>query len=270
MATMETAENPLSIPFGHFGFENAINSLTVSWFVTLLILAILFLATRGMKAVPRGVQNFIEMIFEFVYGAAKSQVGKQADFFFPLFFYLFTFILFSNLMGLIPGFACPTSRVDMNLGMALVVFLSTHFWGIKSKGFKNYFAHFLPPDVPLDPNSGLGMKILMRGVVALLWVMMPPIHLIGELVKPFTLTLRLFGNMMGKEKVLAVSILLMGAFWGDNFSSKMVSVAPAILRVLITVLGVFVSFIQAFVFMFLSMVYIGEAVKEHEGGEGAH
>jgi F-type H+-transporting ATPase subunit a len=100
---------------------------------------------------------------------------------------------------------------------------------------------------------------------------MPPIHLIGELVKPFSLTLRLFGNMMGKEKILAVSILLVGTFWGDSVVSKMVAVAPGLLRVLVTVLGVFVSFIQAFVFMFLAMIYIGGAVQEHEEhGEEAH
>ena len=270
MVTMETAESPFSIPFGHWGMDNANNPLTVSWFVTLLLLILFLIARSNLKAVPQGLQNFFEMIIEFVQGLSEPLVGKQAEFFFPLFFYLFTFILFSNLIGLIPGSACPTSRVDMNLGMALVVFLSTHFWGIKTKGFKGYFAHFLPPSIEIDPNSGLGMKILMRGVVALLWIMMPPIHLVGELVKPVSLTLRLFGNMMGKEKVLAVSILLVGAFWGDSFVSKMIAVAPGILRTLITVLGVFVSFIQAFVFMFLSMVYIGEAVKKHEEAEGAH
>jgi F-type H+-transporting ATPase subunit a len=76
--------------------------------------------------------------------------------------------------------------------------------------------------------------------------------------------MRLFGNMMGKEKILAVSILLMMACWGDSLLSKLIAFTPGLLRVLIMVLGVFVSFIQAFVFMLLAMVYIGGAVLEHE------
>ncbi len=271
MVTMETAESPIFIPFGFFGFENAINTLTVSWFVTLLLMTLLFLSTRRMKAVPKGIQNFFELIVEFVQDMAEPLVGRHAPFFFPLFFYLFIFILFSNLMGLIPGMVSPTSRVDMNLGMAAVVFLSTHFWGIKEKGWAGHFSHFLPPAIEMDPNAGLGMRIMMRGVIALLWIMMPPIHLVGEFVKPASLTLRLFGNMMGKEKILGVSILLIGAFWGDSLISKIFAFTPGILRILITILGVFVSFIQAFVFMFLAMVYIGGALEEHEGQtEGAH
>ncbi len=263
MVTMETAENPLFIPFGFFGFENAINPLTVSWFVTILVMVLLFLAGRNLKAVPRGLQNFFELIVEFVQDMSVPLVGRHAPFFFPLFFYLFTFIFFCNLMGLIPGLVSPTSRVDMNVGMALVVFLSTHFWGVKEKGLKAHLSHFLPPPIEVDPNAGLGMKIMMKAVIALLWVMMPPIHLIGEFVKPVSLTLRLFGNMMGKEKILGVSILLIAAFWGDSLVSKIFAVTPGILRILITILGVFVSFIQAFVFMFLAMVYIGGALEEH-------
>ena len=270
MVTMETAESPFSIPFGHFGFENAINPLTVSWFVTILVMVLLFFATRGMKAVPRGLQNFFELIVEFVQDMSEPLVGRHAAFFFPLFFYLFTFILFSNFMGLIPCLISPTSRVDINLGMALVVFLSTHYWGIKEKGPSKYLSHFLPPTIEVDPKSGLGMKIMMKAIIALLWIMMPPIHLIGEFIKPVSLTLRLFGNMVGKEKILGVSILLITAFWGDSFISKFFATMPGVLRVLITILGVFVSFIQAFVFMFLAMVYIGGAVKEHEEGEAAH
>jgi F-type H+-transporting ATPase subunit a len=261
---MESAENPLFIPFGFFGLENAINPLTLSWFITLLLFVLLFLSCQNLKAVPGGLQNFFEMIVEFVQSLAEPLVGKHAEFFFPLFFYLFVFILFSNLTGLIPGLACPTSRVDMNLGMALVVFLSTHFWGIREKGLLKYLSHFLPPPIQVDPAAGLGMKVLMKIISGILWIMMPPIHLVGELVKPVSLTMRLFGNMMGKEKILAVSILLVGAFWGDSLISKMFAVAPGFLRILITILGVFVSFIQAFVFMFLAMVYIGGAVKEHE------
>jgi F-type H+-transporting ATPase subunit a len=273
---MERAESPLFIPFHLFGLENAINALTVSWFVTLLLI-VLFLVTRsGLKQVPTGLQNFFEMIVDFVQSLAGPLVGRHAAFFFPLFFYLFLFIFFSNLMGLLPGSMSPTSRVDVNVGMALLVFLSTHVWGIKEKGLRKYLAHFLPPPIRVDPKAALWLKIMMYTISLGLLIMMPAIHLVGELVKPVSLTMRLFGNMMGKEKILAVSILLVTILWDISPVFKAFSILPFILRVMIVVLGVFVSFIQAFVFMFLSMVYIGGAIQEQEGheehpeGESAH
>ena len=262
---MEQAESPLFIPFHFLGLDNAINAVTVAWFVTLLLMTLFLLTRSRLKAVPTGLQNFFEMVIDFVRDLAEPQVGRHTDFFFPLFFYLFIFIFFSNLMGLIPGSMSPTSRVDVNLGMALIVFLSTHFWGIKQKGFLKYLSHFLPPPIPVDPKAALWLKIMMRAISLGLLLMMPAIHLVGELVRPVSLTLRLFGNMMGKEKILAVSILLITIQWGISPAFKAVSVLPFLLRVIIVVLGVFVSFIQALVFMFLSMVYIGGAIQEHEG-----
>ena len=98
-------------------------------------------------------------------------------------------------------------------------------------------------------------------------VLMPIIHLIGEFVKPFSLTLRLFGNMMAKEKLLAILVLLITIFWNLSPGFKPFAVFPFVLRVLIVILGVLVCFIQAFVFMLLSMAYIGGAVQSHEGHE---
>lgn len=260
---MESAETPLFIPFHLFGLDNAINPLTVSWFVTLLLMGFFLTVRANLKVVPSGLQNFFEMVYDFVHDLAEPLVGRHTSFFFPLFFYLFTFIFFSNLMGLIPGSMSPTSRVDVNVGMALVVFLSTHVWGVKEKGLFGYLAHFLPPPIKVDPSSGIVIKIMMRAIYIALLFMMPAIHLVGEMVKPVSLTMRLFGNMMGKEKILAVSVLLMMAFWGDSLISKIFAVTPGLLRIMITVLGVFVSFIQAFVFMLLAMVYIGGAVESH-------
>jgi F-type H+-transporting ATPase subunit a len=104
--------------------------------------------------------------------------------------------------------------------------------------------------------------------------MMPLIHIAGELIKPVSLTMRLFGNMMGKEKVLGVCIILVLFFWHGAPLFKIMSSFPFILRIAIVVLGVFISFIQAFVFMLLAMVYIGGAVQGHdeheEAGEPQH
>ena len=265
---MESAESPIVIPLGFFGLANAINPLTVSWFVTLLLMVLFLVTRRNLQLVPKGLQNFFEMVVDFVQDLAEPLVGRHTPFFFPLFFYLFIFIFFSNLMGLLPGSMSPTSRVDVNVGMALIVFCSTQVFGIKEKGLLGYLSHFLPPQIGVDPKASLGLKVMMKSIYLMLCLLMPVLHLVGEIVRPVSLTMRLFGNMMGKEKILGVSIMLMMAFWGDSFLSKFFSLGPALLRVLITVLGVFVSFIQAFVFMLLAMVYIGGAVTQHEHGEG--
>jgi F-type H+-transporting ATPase subunit a len=267
---MEEAENPIVIPthlFAALGFGNFINPYSMSLLAFAIIFILMTIARSNPQLVPTGVQNFIEMVMEFVQGMADSFVGKQAPFFFPLFYTLFMFIFFADLIGLIPGLVSPTSRVDINLGMALIVFLSTHYWGIKEKGWK-YFEHFLPPSLPTNSPNFL-LNILMMVIQAVLIVLMPVIHLIGELVKPFSLTLRLFGNMMAKEKLLAILVLLITIFW--NLSSGMggalMATFPFLLRVAIVILGVLVCFIQAFVFMLLSMAYIGGAVQSHEGHE---
>lgn len=265
---MEHAESPIVIPFHWFGFENGINALTVSWFVTLLLFVLFWLVRSNLKIVPTGLQNYFEMVYEFVYDMAEPLVGKHTDFFFPLFFYLFNFIFFCNLMGLIPGSMSPTSRVDVNLGMALLIFLLTQIWGFKTKGIK-YLAHFLPPPIPVEPGAALWLKIMIKSISLALLIMMPVIHLIGELVRPVSLTMRLFGNMMAKEKVLAVSVLLMIIILGGSPLADSIAVLPFFLRVFIMILGVLVCFLQAFVFMLLAMVYIGGAVMEHDHEEAA-
>jgi F-type H+-transporting ATPase subunit a len=166
-------------------------------------------------------------------------------------------------MGLIPGCMSPTSRVDVNAGMAFVIFILTQVWGFKEKGLK-YLAHFLPPPIPVEPGAALWLKIMIKFISLALLVMMPLIHLIGEFVRPLSLTMRLFGNMMAKEKVLAVSVLLMLIILGGSPMVDSIAVLPFALRVFIMILGVLVCFLQAFVFMLLAMVYIGGAVMEHD------
>lgn len=268
---MHAAEYPILIPthlFDSLGFHNFINGWTVTVLVILFTILLLHIATRSPKWVPEGLQNFFEMVLEWVTSFAEPLVGKQTPFFLPLFFWLFLFIFFSNLIGLIPGFLSPTSRVDTNVGLALVVFFTTHVWGVKTKGLKNYLAHFLPPPIPAE--GPLPMRLLMKAIGLFMLVLMPIIHVVGELAKPLSLTMRLFGNLMAKEKLLAVLALLCFVFWPISLFTKGLAVVPFVLRALIVVLGIFVSFVQAMVFMLLAMVYIGGAVQEHGDHGEAH
>lgn len=265
---MHAAESPILIRthlFDFLNFHNFINGWTVTVLVILLTVLLLHAATRKPEWVPSGLQNFFEMVLDWVLGFAEPLVGKATPFFLPLFFWLFLFIFFSNLIGLIPGFLSPTSRVDTNLALATVVFLSTHFFGIRQKGLKGYLSHFLPPPLPKQENFFMGL--LMGAIQLFLNILMPFVHVVGELARPLSLTMRLFGNIMAKEKLLAVLALLVVIFWPISAFTKGLAVVPFVLRALIVVLGIFVSFVQALVFMLLTMVYIGGAVQEHEHAE---
>lgn len=198
-----------------------------------IILIIVALSVRGsLRLVPRGLQNFIEMIVEAIYKLVDENIGHHfTKTFFPFICTIFIYILLCNFMGLIPGFISATSNVNTNAAMAIPVFLATHFYGIKVHGVK-YLNHFLGP---------------IRSIAALpLMILMFFVEFIGHLARPVTLTVRLFGNMTGKHIIL----LVLGI------------ISPWIVPTAILGLGVLVSVVQAFVFALLSTLYLAGAVEE--------
>jgi len=159
---------------------------------------------------------------------AEEIIGHHYKKYFPLLASCFFFILFMNLLGLIPGFLPPTQKMNITLGLALVIFFSTHYFGVRENGLA-YFKHFLGP----------------------VWWMAPlmlPIEIISHLARPMSLSLRLFGNMTGDHAVVA-------AFLG---------LTPYVIPTIFLGLGTFISFLQAFVFTLLSMIYIAGAVAHEE------
>ncbi|MBI5187511.1 MAG: F0F1 ATP synthase subunit A [Nitrospirae bacterium] len=202
-------------------------------FLASIILIVTALIVRGsMRLVPRGIQNFIEMIVEAFLKLAEENIGHHwGKRLFPLIGTLFIFILLCNFMGLIPGFTAATANINTNAAMAVPVFLATHYYGIRVHGIK-YINHFLGP---------------IRSIAALpLMILMFTVEFIGHLARPLTLTVRLFGNMTAKHILLLVLAIL----------------APWIIPTTILALGVLVSVVQAFVFTLLSTLYLAGAVEE--------
>jgi F-type H+-transporting ATPase subunit a len=152
--------------------------------------------------------------------------GEEGRSFYPFIATLFIFILLCNLLGLIPGFLSPTSNINTPLAMALCVFVFTHYLGVKYHGFK-YIKHFTGPLPALAP-------------------LFLPIELIGHSARVLSLTLRLFGNIMGEDLVLAILLLLAGKF-----------LAPLPMMFL----AVFTSTVQAFIFALLSMMYFAASME---------
>ncbi|MGD1075270.1 MAG: F0F1 ATP synthase subunit A [Thermodesulfovibrionales bacterium] len=202
-------------------------------FLGSIILIGVALAIRGsLSLIPRGTQNFVEVMVESLLNLSEDNIGhKWGKYFFPLIGTIGLYILVCNFMGLIPGLMAPTSNINATASMAVPVFLATHYYGVRVHGFK-YINHFLGP---------------IRSLAALpLMILMFFVELIGHIVRPVTLSVRLFGNMIAKHMILFALGLL----------------APVIVPVSILLLGVLVSLIQAFVFVLLTALYLAGAVEE--------
>lgn len=184
----------------------------------------------GLVPPPRfGLRNLFEMLSDTIFNLMASVMGeKEARRYLPLIGTLFFFILFSNLLGLIPGFLPPTDTLKTNLALALLVFLLTHVFGVRAHGIK-YFKHFLGPWLPLAP-------------------LMLPIELISHIARPVSLSMRLLGNIAADHAVVLAFFALI----------------PLLVPVPFLLMGVFVSVVQAVVFSLLATVYIGQAVAHEE------
>ncbi|WP_243374305.1 F0F1 ATP synthase subunit A [Geotalea sp. SG265] len=206
--------------------EGGADAIAYTWLIIALLLIVSILATKGLKAVPGKLQNFMEVIIGGIENMVVETMGEHGKPFFPLIATLALFILVSNLIGLIPGFFPPTANINTTAACAVIVFVTTHIVGIKEHGVK-YIKHFLGPILWLAP-------------------MMFFIEVIGHFSRVISLTLRLFGNMNGHELVLMI-------FFG---------LAPFLVPLPMMLMGVLVSFIQAFVFMLLAMIYIQGSLEE--------
>ena len=175
------------------------------------------------------LRNFFEYLAESLYGFVEGAMGEaNAARFYPMIGTLFLFILFNNLFALMPGFSAPTDSLKTNAGIALFVFLATHYFGVKEHGLA-YFKHFLGPSPVLIP-------------------LMLPIELVSHIARPISLMVRLMGNMMADHKVVMSFFALV----------------PILVPLPFMLLGLLVCLIQAVVFCTLAMVYISMAIEHEE------
>ncbi len=214
-------------------------------FVILLVLLFVLIARARVArtetaVVPEGeltVASFMENFVEIFYGMLKDSLGpKDARVFLPIIGTCAVFIFFGNAIGLIPGFAPPTSNLNVTLACGLVIFFTTHLYGFKRNGAA-YLKHFLGPVIWLAP-----LMIL--------------IELISHIVRPITLGIRLMVNMFVDHLVVSVFTVLVAL----------------VLPVPIMVMGILVVAVQTYVFCLLSTVYIAMAIEQHDdhGEEHGH
>jgi F-type H+-transporting ATPase subunit a len=234
------AEHAPFIWFHYIPFvETLPHQVSMALFVLLLICALAYAGFKRVAAgpgeealVPSGrltVRNVFELFTEMSLKFLEDIIGHRGKEFLPLIGTLGFFIFFSNLLGLVPGFLPPTDNYNTTLACALVVFFATHYYGLKTHGIK-YFRQFLGPVLWLAP-------------------LMLPIEIISHLARVLSLSMRLFGNIMADHMLLAMTLAAP-------------LILPLFLSPLSLFLGVFVSLIQTFIFVLLSMIYISLAVEE--------
>jgi F-type H+-transporting ATPase subunit a len=207
-------------------FAHAYPHVVYAWVVMALMITVGALGAKSVQMIPGKFQNVVEVVISSIEDFMIETVGEEGRWFLPLAATLFLFIFISNLTGLLPGFFPPTANLNTTLACALIVFMFTHIIGFKYHG-AGYVKHFIGP----------------------VWWMAPLIfliELIGHFARVLSLSFRLFGNMMGKETILTILFTLAGAFF-----------AP----LPIMVLGIFVAFVQAFVFFLLSIIYFSGAME---------
>jgi F-type H+-transporting ATPase subunit a len=205
------------------------NFVTMQLVVAAIIVVLFALLRPRLSADhPGKLQHTFEIIYDFLREQAHEQVGHASRQYVPYFGTIFIFILFSNLIGVIPGMEAPTMVPSVPAGCAIATFFYYNIVGVQANGILKYLAHFAGPMPLLAP-------------------LMIPIELVSHMARPLSLTIRLFANMYAGEQVTMVFLKLTFLF------------VPAVFMGL----HVFVSFLQAYIFMLLTMMYVAGAVS-HE------
>jgi len=213
-------------------FAHHYSYIVHTWFVMLILIISSIVFVRGVKLLPDKGQLFFEVLIEKLENFMLDITGPEGRFFFPFIATLFIFIFAANLLGLIPGFESPTANINTTLSMAILTFIYTHIIGVKFHGAK-YIKHFLGP----------------------VWWLIPlytPIEIMSHFARILSLSVRLFGNIFGKEIILGILFMLAGLY-----------LAP----LPIMFLGLLVSFIQALIFTVLAILYFVGAMEEAHAAE---
>lgn len=207
--------------------------------VTVIVLLGLFsiIATRRLQKVPGRLQSLLEIIVEGLENFTKSQLERAAGPFIPFIGTLFIYIFAMNMLGQIPLFHSPTSNFNTTIALTLIVFFVTHYQGVKNNGVVGYLKHMAGKPIWLAP-------------------LVFPLHLMQELLsRPLSLSMRLFGNIMGEDTIIAIFI---------GFSPFLLGFIPVPVHLPMVFLALLGSTIQAMIFSLLASFYIAGAIGIHD------
>jgi len=244
------AEAPTDSPLAQFKIEPLIpihvgkldlsftNSSLVMVLALVLISALLMVGARPKALVPGRLQSVAELSYEFIAGLLSDTVGEEGKRYFPIVFAIFMFVLFGNLIGLVPFSFTFTSHIIVTFALAGTIFVGVTILGLVRHGI-HFATFFVPPGVPI-----------------FLWPLLIPIEIISYLSRPISLSVRLFANMLAGHtllQVFAAFVGLMGVF----------GILPLFFVVALSGLEFLIAFLQAYVFTILTCLYINDAIHLH-------
>lgn len=208
------------------GMDVNMDTIIMTWIVSLLVIIVTVAATRKRAMVPSGLQNGMEIVIESLLHQFKETLGPKYHQVVSVLLTMFLFILFANEFGLLPNphlISSPTNDLNTTVALALVSSFLVHFWALKNQGFKHHFAHFFKPFAPF--------------VI---------INLMEEITKPLTLAFRLFGNILAGEILMEVLYFLV----------------PVAIPMIWLLFSLVIGLIQAFIFTILTTSYLAPSLQD--------
>jgi F-type H+-transporting ATPase subunit a len=202
-------------------------AVVTTWAIIAALTLVCWLGLRRPKVHAGPLQATLEIIVETMARQISEVIRRDAWPYLPLLGTLFLFLVVANLIAVVPGMKPPTGRIETPAALAAIVFLSVHYFGIRSRGLVDYLRHYTRPSLLLTP-----------------------LNVLSEITRTFSLMVRLFGNMMSHELVIAIVALLAGL----------------LLPIPFLLLGVLIGIVQAFIFTVLAAVFIGAAVGSVQAG----
>ncbi len=231
---------------GPFDFSIT-NAVVYMWVSAFIVFILFYIAAKRAKKEPDRLQTFAEIALNFATGHLTGQIGEKGRKYYYLILTIFSYIFITNLIGLIPKPELfkpytPTANINVTFSMAIVVFVITQFQGFKRHGARGYGRAFMTPSgVPKSLGRPLNVIFI-------------PVHIMGEIFKPLSLSVRLFANTIAGHLIILVMLGLLLQY------ANVIILPTALFVIIMTAFEVFIAFIQAYIFSLLSVVYIETAI----------
>ena len=213
----------------HIGPVAITRPVVTTWIIMAVLALVCRFVTRRLSMLPDRRQAVLEGIVTGIIGQIEDVIRKDGRPFLPLVGTLFIFLVIANLCGVLPGVEAPTGKIETPAALALIVFFSVHYFGVRARGLRGYLASFAEP------------KLIML-----------PLNILSEITRTFSLMVRLFGNVMSGEFIIGLVVALAGLF----------------LPIPLMALEILVGLVQAYIFTVLATVFIGAAVGSVANGYG--
>ncbi|MHB0980724.1 MAG: F0F1 ATP synthase subunit A [Thermoleophilia bacterium] len=224
------------------------NAVLYMWFSAAVVFVFFFVISRRLRKEPDTLQTIGEILLNFATGHLTGQMGEKGKKYYYLILTIFAYIFTMNILGLIPKPEfmkpyTPTANINVTFGMAIVVFFVVQYQGFRRHGVRGYVGSWLsPPGIPKAMAVPLNLIFFV-------------VHLMGELFKPLSLAIRLFGNTIAGHLVILVMLGMV-----LEFQNYLVAIPPLAFVLAMNGFEVFVAFLQAYIFALLSVIYIESAI----------